>query len=165
MKNIFRIVLAIVLVALGVWLWTVLFPSPEKVIRKRINKVAELMTFNSNEGQIARLANLQQLGGIMARDIEIFVDVQGRQLMALNGRDEVLPAVAAARAQLPGLKVQFLDLGITLSPDKTGATVCLTGQARVPGERDFFVQELKFILRKIEGKWLIIRIETVRTLT
>jgi hypothetical protein len=61
--------------------------------------------------------------------------------------------------------VKFLDLNVTLSPDKTEAVVHLTGEARVPNERDLFVQELKFQLRRIEGKWLIVRVETVRTLT
>ncbi len=35
MKIVFRLALLAAAAAAGVWLWTVLFPSPEKIIRKR----------------------------------------------------------------------------------------------------------------------------------
>ena len=36
MKIVFRLILLAALIALGVWLWFVLFPSPEKIIRQRL---------------------------------------------------------------------------------------------------------------------------------
>ena len=61
MKIVFRLVLAAALVALGVWLWTVLFPSPEKVIRKRLTELARTVSFSPNEGNLVRLAGAQNL--------------------------------------------------------------------------------------------------------
>jgi hypothetical protein len=43
--------------------------------------------------------------------------------------------------------------------------VNLTGKAIVPGERDISAQEFNFQLKKVDGKWLIYRVETVRTLS
>ena len=40
MKIIIRIALLAALAALGIWLWTVLFPRPEKVIRRRLTELA-----------------------------------------------------------------------------------------------------------------------------
>ena len=54
MKIIFRLVLLAALVALGVWLWTVLFPSPEKVIHKRLIGLANVVSFSPNEGDLVR---------------------------------------------------------------------------------------------------------------
>jgi hypothetical protein len=34
--------------------------------------------------------------------------------------------------------------------------------ARVPGERDTIERQMKFTLRKIDGQWLIVKVETVR---
>ena len=45
MKIVFRIVLLAALAALGVWLWTMLFPSPEKIIRQRLDAVAQRASF------------------------------------------------------------------------------------------------------------------------
>jgi hypothetical protein len=52
MKIVFRLVLAVALLAFGVWLWFVLFPSPEKVIRKRLTGLAHTASFSSNEGNL-----------------------------------------------------------------------------------------------------------------
>ena len=54
---------------------------------------------------------------------------------------------------------------VALSPDKASATVHLTAKASSSEETDFEVLELKFTLKKINGDWLIISIETVRTLS
>ncbi len=165
MKLFFRIVLFLAVVALGYWLWTVIFPNPEKVIRKRLDKVATLVSFTGKEGNIAKIANIEQLTGYFAADIEIIVDTPAQSQHTLSGRDELRQAALGVRNMLSGLNVEFLDQTITFNADKTEATVSLTGRARVPGDRDLLVQELKFTLRKMDGDWLIVRIETVRTLT
>ena len=56
MKIVFRFVLLAALMALGVWLWFVLFPSPEKIIRQRLTELARTASFSSGEGNLARLA-------------------------------------------------------------------------------------------------------------
>jgi len=165
MKITLRIAALLALAALGYWLWTVFFPSDEAIIRKRLTKVATLMTFDSQEGNIARAMNVNEAAGYFARDVEIIIDTPAQSKFTLSGRDELTQRALGVRMLLKGLAVRFLDLNITLAPDNSEATVNLTGEARVPGDRDLFVQELKFFLRKIEGQWLIIRVETVRTLT
>ena len=40
MKIIIRLVLLVALVAVVIWLWGILFPSPEKLIRKQLAEVA-----------------------------------------------------------------------------------------------------------------------------
>lgn len=165
MKIFIRLCLLAALGALGFWLWTVFFPSPETVIRKHINKVAELLTFDSKEGQFARLANVQELTGFFSPDVEIVVDTPAHGRETMSGREELSQKAMGARMVLGGLQVDFVDLNVTLNAGGTEATVLLTGRASVAGDRDQFVQELKFTLRKIDGDWLIVRIETIRTLT
>jgi len=52
---------------------------------------------------------------------------------------------------------------VAVAPDNQSAVATLTGKGRVAGESDFFVQELKFTLKRVEGEWLIYRVETVKT--
>ena len=165
MKLFLRICLLAVVAGLAFWLWTVFFPNPETVIRKRLDKVAKLVSFGSNEGNIVRAANVMQVSGYFATNIEITVDTPSQSRQTLTGRDELTQALMAARSMVKGLDVDFIDQTITLAPDKLSATVSLTGKARVPGDRDLLVQELKFYLQKIDGAWLIVRVETVKTLT
>ncbi len=165
MKIVFRLVLAAALVALGVWLWFVLFPSPEKVIRKRLTGLARTASFSSNEGNLARLTAAQNLAGFFATNVEININVPGRIQHNFLGRDEIKEAVLGARSTLGGLKVQFPDINITVTPDKQSAVADLTVEARVSGEQDLIVQEMKFTLQKIDGEWLVTHVETVRTLS
>jgi hypothetical protein len=61
------------------------------------------------------------------------------------------------------LTVRFPDINVTVSADHESAQVDITVEARVPGEQDTMVQAIRFTLRKIDGKWLITRAQTVRT--
>ena len=54
MKIVFRLILLAALLALGVWLWFVLFPSPEKIIRQRLTELARTASFSSGESDLAQ---------------------------------------------------------------------------------------------------------------
>ncbi len=165
MKIAFRLVLFAALAALGVWLWFVLFPSPEKIIRQRLTELARTASFSSGEGDLAKLAAAQKLAGFFATNVEINLDVPGRVQHSLTGRDEIKEAALGARSTLSGLKVQFPDINITVAPDKQSAVADLTVEASVAGERDAIVQEMKFTFQKTDDGWLITRVEPVPTVS
>ena len=165
MKIIFRLVLVAALLAFGVWMWTVLFPSPEKVIHKRLVKLASTASFSPDEGNLMRLAGAQSLAGFFATNIEVDINVPGRVQHHLLGREEITQAALGAQSAVSGLDIKFPDINVTVAPDKQFAEADLTVEARVSGERDLIVQEMKFTLQKTDGKWLVTRIETVRTLS
>lgn len=164
MKIVLRLALLLVLAALGYWLYTVLFPNPETVIRKRLNSISELVSFTGREGNISRIASVQQLVGYFSTAVEVRVDSPAHAEHTFSGKDEIQQALLGLRAHLGGLEVKFLDPQVQLNPDKTTATVQTTATARVAGERDLFIQELQIGFAKNDGQWLITRIETVRTL-
>jgi hypothetical protein len=165
MKTAFRFILLAALAALGVWLWFVLFPGPEAVIRQRLTKLARTASFTAGEGNLARLAAAQNLAGFFATNIEVDINVPGRIQHTLVGRDEIKQAALGARSTLSGLKVTFPDIDVAVAADKQSAVVDLTVQVNVAGEHDSIVQEMKFTLRKTDDGWLIERVETVRTLS
>ena len=98
MKIIFRLVLLVALVALGVWLWFVLFPSPEKVIHKRLMALASTVSFSSSEGNLVRLAGAQNLAGFFSADVEVDIDVPGHERHVFMGRQEITQAALTARS-------------------------------------------------------------------
>ena len=153
------------LVAPGVWLWTVLFPSPEKVIRQRLATVAQRASFSPNESALARLADAESLAGYFSTNVEINLDVPGRVQHTILGRDEITQTAVAARSTSSSLSVKFLDMNVTIGPDKQSAVADFTVEASIADEQDLIVQEMKFTLQKISGQWLITRVETIRTLS
>jgi len=165
MKLARRIISLLALVGLGLWLWSVFFPSPEKVIRKQLAGVARTASFRGNEGPLARAGNIAELAGYFSADAELIFDIPDHGPATLNGRDDITRAAAGARTTFPALEVEFQDISVKLSEDRQSAVADVAVTGRIPGERDFFVQEMKFTLRKINRNWLIIRVESVKTLS
>ena len=165
MKIVIRIVWLGVLTALGVWLWTMLFPSPQKIIRQRLEAVARRASFAPDEGTLARMASAESLAGYFSTNVEINLDVPGHLQHTILGRSEITQAALAARSAASSLNVKFLDVNVTLAPDRQSAVADFTVEAHVSGDQDLVVQEMKFTLRKISGQWLITRVETIRTLS
>jgi hypothetical protein len=163
-KWIFRCIVVGALVALGFWGWHIFFPSPEAVICKRLGKLAKVASFSSNEGLIAKAYNASLLGEFFTPEVQITVDVPGTQ-HTISGRDELLQAAAGARTTVGGLTVEFPDINVVVAPDKNFAVVNLTARGKVPGQKEFYLQELKLRMVKIKRDWLIDQVQTVKTLS
>jgi hypothetical protein len=165
MKIASRALVVVILAALGVWLWMILFPSPQKIIRQRLEAVAKCVSFAPGEGMLARLAGAQGLAGYFATNAEINLEVPGRDHFIISGRNEITQAALTARSAVGSLKVKFLDVSVAVAPNRQSATVDLTVDANVSDQQDVVVQETKILLRKINGEWLITRVQTIRTLS
>lgn len=165
MKRVVQLLLVVAVAGLAYWLWTVFFPSPEKVIRSRLNALATTVSFDSRGGLLSQALNAEKAGDFFTLDVDVEVTVPGFEELSMHGRDEVQQAAMAARSKLTALKVEFVDMNVKLDPDGQGAKVNLTGNARVPGEKEVSAQEFNFMLKKVNGKWLISRVETVKTLS
>lgn len=164
MKILARLVLLVILVAIGYWLWNFLFPDPQKIIRNRLNTVARLASFTASEGNISRVAAIQRLGTYFTEDIEIKVDVPNYESHTFNRREELVQAAMAAKSTVGSLKVDFPDINVVLDTGDQSATVFVTLRADINGEKNAVVQELKVFVKKVDGDWLIYRLDTMRTL-
>jgi hypothetical protein len=164
MKIAFRLVLLAVFGGLGFWLWTVFFPSPEKVVLKKISALAATANIASADGTITRAAKASNLVSQFSNDAEIVFDVAGVGTRTLSGRDEIRETAMGGFANLPSLKVQFMDAVAHVGADKQTAEVTCTAQVSAGDNRDFGISEVHFRFKKIDGDWLITRAETVKTL-
>lgn len=165
MKIVFRLIVLAALVASGVWLWTVFFPGPEKIIRERLDKVAKEASFAPNESPLARLANAENLANYFATNVEVSINTREMDRQEFVGRGQITQAAVAARSQLGSLNVKFLDVVVTVAPDRQSATADLTVDANVSGQPEAIVQQVKIALLKMDGQWLITRVTTVRVLS
>ena len=165
MKRVIQIALAIAIIGLAVWGWLVLHPSPEKAIRSRLNDLAKTISFKSGSGMLGQAYNAEKVSEFFTPDVDVEINLAGTEPLSIQGRDEVMALAAKARSHLTSLKVEFPDMNVTIDPDGKSAKVNLTGKATVPGERDISAQEFDFKLKKVDGKWLIYHVETVRTLS
>ena len=165
MKRAIQILAALAVVGLAVWGWMALHPSPEKAVRSRLNDLAKTLSFKSGSGSLAQAYSAQKVSEFFTQDVDVDVNLSGFEPLSIQGRDEVMGIAMRARSRLSSLKVEFPDMNITIDPDGQSAKVNLTGKAIMPGERDISAQEFNFKLKKVDGKWLIYHVETVRTLS
>jgi hypothetical protein len=164
MKIVLRLILLAALVALGVWLWMVLFPGPEKIIRRRLLELARTVSSSPNESDLIRLAAARSVAGFFAANVELKVALPELGQRGSIDREEIPPIVVMARSRTSGLKVTFPDINVTVAPGKQSAVANLTVEANIFGS-ERLLQEMKFTLRQIDGQWLITCVETVQTLS
>jgi hypothetical protein len=162
MKMVLRLVLLAALIAAGVWLWTILFPSPEKIIRKRLAQAASEASFRSGENPLISAARAENLASRFGTNVQININVPEYGRQEFVGRAEIAQAAAGVRMRLSSLKVEFPDVSVTVAPDKQSAVADVAMKVQAAGEKDINVQEMKFTFQKIGGDWLITRVETVR---
>jgi len=165
MKIVSRLVLLVAAAALGFWLWTILFPSPEKLVLRKISGLAATATIGASDGNITRVTKVSNLIGYFSTDGEISFDVTGYPARTFSGRDEIREAAAIGFNSLTTLNVQFLDVSVRIGTDRQTADVSCTARVFGSEKKDYGVQEMHFQLRKIDGDWLITRAETVKTLS
>jgi hypothetical protein len=165
MQKSFRVVIVLALIGLGIWGWRVLFPNPEHVIRSRVAGLARTASFEPQDGTVPKGFKLQKLPDYFTPDLVINLTVRGYGSVTLEGRDEFVQKVMVAMKELRGMKVEFLDINVTLRSDRQTAVANLTCKVTIAGEQDFIVQECNFMLKKVDGRWLIYRIDSVKSLS
>ena len=170
MKLFSRFVLLTALIAAGIWFWTFLFPSPEKIVRHRLAAVAREASFQAGESPLVIAARAETLAGYFSTNVEINVelpesgwhDLAGREENNSLGRSDITQLAAGARTRVNSLHVEFPDVGVKVGPDRQSAVADAALRVMVAGQRELFVQVVRFTFRKIVGDWLITRVETVR---
>lgn len=162
MKIVFRLGLLTLGVAAGIWLWWVIFPSPEKVIRQRLAEIARHASFRADQNPLAALGAAQKLSGFCHPNLQVKLAAPANVEHTFESREEIAQSHLAARSALGGsLKIEFLDVLVAVAPDQQSAEADLT--ARLQASGDPSVQEIKFTLKKIDGQWFVARAETIRT--
>lgn len=166
MKLLFRIFLFAALIGGGVWLWMYFHPGPEEAIRRRLADVARQVSFTGKEGMVAKAAHSQKLASYFGREVALMIDLPEMNSREGMTRDEIAQFALMLRSSpyFRSLKVQCLDPVITLGTDRKSAFVELTIRAETMGDKYLVVQEMKFTMKEVDGEWLILRAETVKTL-
>lgn len=154
MKSVRTIItlLAVAAIGFGIFYW--LFPPPEKVIRKKLTRLAESIS-SRPEGNIATMANVNRIGSFFHPNVTISVEGYGADLTSVQGRGELQQAALAARQRLGSISVEFYNVEILVAPGKTNATVSATAIVKINDDANAQVQDMKFEFETYDRDWLI----------
>jgi hypothetical protein len=160
-KRVLQLVLVAILAVAGYFAWTWLNPTPEKAIRKQMEKLAETLVGKPGEGNIARVAGINKTLGFFAPDIYINGEGIAQVNDAIQGHNELQQALFAARSRLDGA-ITFHDVHVIVDdPKATNARVNFRAVARLSGQSEPFSQDLKAQFVKINREWLISRVDPI----
>lgn len=153
----------IVLTAIGAVvaaaLWYAFWPNEERLVRGRLADIAAIASVPANEADLARMTRIAQLRDYLDRDIRVRYGSQES-----SSRDMVLGALAQWKASPDGVKVEFVDVQVTLDPARPdAATAYLT--AKITGRDSVDAREADVRLARVDGKWVVTGAETRQTLT
>lgn len=162
MKKLINLLLLAALITVGVLMWLHFFPNEEKRVRKMLSNLAQDVSVPEKSKIIANALASDSIAGYFTPDAEIDVNVPELGQHTINGRQEIVQIAMAARAQLPGLRVEFSDTAIKVDPSKETATVELTAKVNIPGQREIGMQDVRLSLKKYDGDWRIAKAETVK---
>jgi hypothetical protein len=148
----------------GVWIYGILFPSDQKLIRQLLANAAQTAAVKPNENPLFKIAGANKLVGFFSPDAVLKVEVAGVDTRTLDTPDDLRQAITAARASLQEARFQLREVQVDVDPGSQSATAQLVAIAYLNGSDEPLVQELKMQFKKIDRHWKISRVETVRSL-
>lgn len=165
MKLFLRVFVYAALLGVGIWLWLHFHPSPEEAIRRQLNQLAETASFEGSESLVATGIAASKFASFFGPEVRMNIEPRG-VFEEETTRQEITQVVGAFRklGGIRSLQVKFFDPIITLGANNENAVVEVTVNAETAGERHLIVQELKLTMKLVDKKWLIVRVETVKTL-
>lgn len=155
MRTIRPIITVLALAAIAFGIYYFFFPPPEKVIRKRMTKLAEAISAKP-QGNIATVANVNRIGSYFHPNVSITVEGFGRDVGSVQGRGELQQMALAARQRVGSVTVEFYNVQVQAGPEKTNATVTATALVKINDDANPAMQEMKFEFSKVDRDWLIL---------
>ncbi len=161
MKTVMRLLALALVAAAGFWIWRTFFPSPEVVIRRRLQKLASLASFSQGEGDLSKLAGARAVPDYFAPEVDVMLDAPGHLHHDFHTRDQISDAALASR-QAQSLSVKFPDINVIVNGDGLTAVSDVTLDARVAGDPDEIIEELKMTWIRTNDTWLIAKVQSVQ---
>lgn len=158
MKRVTQILVLATAVALGFWLYRVMFPDDADVIRKQLAGMAEVASFDASEGQIAKVSNAGKLANYFTIDAEISMKPWGYRQVTVNGRTEIRRTALGARSAVSSLAVSVDRIDVTVAEDRDTAQVDLSLSVRSSRQDQSWNEGMDVQMKRIEGDWLIFRV-------
>ncbi|MCC7374534.1 MAG: hypothetical protein IT581_07745 [Verrucomicrobiales bacterium] len=146
--------------------WTSPQEREIRSIQKRLNSFAADLSFKGGGTPFERLAYPSRVVEYFGNPVEVQIATGpwNSRGPAILTHPELQEGTTAYRATAKGLKVEFLDIAVTLEPSMTRATAHLTSTVHFTGDTDYWVQEFRLKLVKDAGAWRIQSLTTVRTM-
>jgi len=151
-------VLLAVLIGVGAYRW---WTGEEHIIKERLNSLAVVLS-PSGDSEFTTISRIGQLRGYFAPDVRVHFG--GDEVIS---RDAVLALLARWQPPSKNLKVEFVDVSVTVEEDTALASLTAkisNTDASAAEDPIADAREGVLTLRKLNGEWVISSVESTETL-
>lgn len=144
--------------------FTLFQQSPERVLRRKLARLAKLVEKTSPEKPLAAMNRLRQIGDFFTAEVEL---APGTGLPTRMGRQDVMFFVQHARASLRTLRIRIREQEISLSPDRTTALAHVVVEVTAQHEAEKVTEVREGIVewkRNESDEWQIHRLKAADTI-
>lgn len=153
------------LLAAAVAAFLFLRPSDESRIRRLVEEMAPLASFDSRKGNIAFLGDLRKLVSRFQPDAELHFEEVGTVSLGSFNATQIEQLAISARQAVGNLAVTIDPVEVTLDGDQAArarfGVTARTGQ----GRGEIQGQGFEARLARVEGRWKITRLEALPLLS
>ena len=139
--------------------------SQERQIRRRLDALAETASVGGQDTNLVRMAKAARLVGYFTEDVTIDL---GSSSTAIRGRDALMAMAARIRVSQEGLRIELVDVQITVAAEGPRATASMTvegsGADFATGDQVIDAREIEMTLVKMDGEWLIRDVSAVSSI-
>ena len=167
-KATLRKVISVTVIAILASLIGFVFLSRERdelQIRRNLSLLRELLEKSSDEPPIAGLGRAKRVGMFFVDDCRIGI---GHLVPDMHGRDELVAIVQQARKSVYEAHVRFVDISMSVSGDRTSASVSMTAAATVRRAGEFASEteacEVEMVWVKIGRSWKIREVREIKAI-
>ncbi len=158
------ILIVVVSILVGIISYFVLFQNEEAKVKKRFYYFAETIEKIPGENQIVAIANANRLKDVIIEKCKI--EVPAHSMSREISKNDLSTFILARRFQFSEISLSFYDFLIEFPEENTSiviVTVSMEGYLK-NGDSIEDIHELKCGLQKIEGIWILTKIEVVEVL-
>lgn len=141
---------------LFVWVSFGWLSSEARQIHRRLDALAETASVGGGETNLVRMAKAARLAGYFTEDITIDL---GSPSTVIRGRDALMAMAARTQVSAEGLRIELVDVQITVGAEGARATASMTVQGSgidfATGDQMIDAREIEMTLVRLEGEWLI----------
>lgn len=154
-----KAVIAVVVVAIVALFFIVGGGSgPEKAINNQLDRVAELVSFDTPEPQLEQIGKGRKFSNLFTESTYL-IAWPGKS--AVTTREQIMGFFVSLRRMTSSADVSISNRKITLeSGDRTATvTVNVTGKISLAGEQERHSGQYRMEMEKVDGEWLIATVE------
>lgn len=156
------LLIAVVAVAVCIWVWRAWWPNDERQIRRRLNSFAADFNESTTDG-LGMVARAAKIGSYFTDDIVVEF---GQGTPPVHGRETLMGMATRLQGRTAAFTLELLDVNVDVESPTT-AEVNLTAAFRrrslTTGEESIDARELSLGMVKVNGEWRVSRVTSIDT--